>query len=129
MTTHRSSRPARPDRATLPVPGRRRKSFPASPGDLSYPAVCERDGSEGRATDPACSSASRNHPSKPPSRTSLVPTSFGGTPCRPGSRGLPDRRPRVPAAGLLHLVGHREPDQGVHHVLLVVTAGECLDDG
>src|SRR4051794_19277844 len=40
------------------------------------------------------------------------------------------RRPeRVPAAALLHLAGHREPDQRVHHVLAVVPAGERLDDG
>jgi hypothetical protein len=39
------------------------------------------------------------------------------------------RRQRVPAAGLLHPVGHHEPDQRVHHVLAVVPAGQRLDDG
>src|SRR3954453_5421145 len=39
------------------------------------------------------------------------------------------RHQRVLTARLPHLAGHREADQGVHDVLLVVTAGESPDDG
>src|SRR4051794_15461807 len=45
------------------------------------------------------------------------------------SGGLARRPERVPAAGLLHPAGHREPDQGVHHVLPVMPPGQRLDDG
>src|SRR4051794_25343629 len=39
------------------------------------------------------------------------------------------RRQRVLSARLLHPVGHREPDQGVDHVLPLVPPGQRRDDG
>src|SRR3954468_17666342 len=61
-----------------------------------------------------------------PAYLGAVSRSSGMAP--PSGRGRDGCRRRVPAAALLHLAGHREPDQGVRHVLLVVPAGQRLDD-
>src|SRR3954449_8812166 len=61
-----------------------------------------------------------------PAYPGAVSRSSGMAP--PSGKGRDGRRRRVPAAGLLHPVGDREPDQRVHHVPLVVPAGQRLDD-
>src|SRR3954466_475576 len=60
-----------------------------------------------------------------PAYSGAVSRSSGMAP--PSGKGRDCRCQRVPAARLLHLLGDREPDQGEHHVLLVVLVGQGLD--